>query len=68
MGSQRVGHDWATELNWTKAKQNLLLKSFLFLNMPTGRFWITYVVNILFLLDGADLETITLYDSPFTIN
>jgi len=21
MGSQRVGHDWATELNWTKLKQ-----------------------------------------------
>lgn len=36
--------------------------------MPTGRFWITYVVDILLLLDGADLETITLYDSPLTIN
>ena len=22
MGSQRVGHDWATELNWTKASTN----------------------------------------------
>ena len=23
MGSQRVGHDWATELNWTELKQSL---------------------------------------------
>ena len=21
MGSQRVGHDWATELNWTESKE-----------------------------------------------
>ena len=25
MGSQRVGHDWATELNWTESKDPLLL-------------------------------------------
>ena len=25
MGSQRVGHDWATELNWTSRKHTLLL-------------------------------------------
>ena len=25
MGSQRVGHDWATELNWTELNWNLLL-------------------------------------------
>ena len=24
MGSQRVGHDWATELNWTDIGQNIL--------------------------------------------
>ena len=24
MGSQRVGHDWATELNWPKPLQNLI--------------------------------------------
>ena len=23
MGSQRVGHDWATELNWTEAAANV---------------------------------------------
>ena len=23
MGSQRVGHDWATELNWTELKYNI---------------------------------------------
>ena len=27
MGSQRVGHDWATELNWTEAKPMKLLFS-----------------------------------------
>ena len=26
MGSQRVGHDWATELNWYKFKRRFLLK------------------------------------------
>ena len=26
MGSQRVGHDWATELNWTFSKVNALRK------------------------------------------
>ena len=32
MGSQRVGHDWATELNWTELKQEILLwTEFLFL-------------------------------------
>ena len=25
MGSQSVGHDWATELNWTECKLNILL-------------------------------------------
>ena len=25
MGSQRVGHDWATELNWTKAKLGICM-------------------------------------------
>ena len=25
MGSQRVGHDWATELNWRKVRQGFLL-------------------------------------------
>ena len=25
MGSQRVGHGWATELNWTQFKKNLLI-------------------------------------------
>ena len=25
MGSQRVGYDWVTELNWTEASNNLLL-------------------------------------------
>ena len=25
MGSQRVGHDWATELNWTDSYNNLLI-------------------------------------------
>ena len=32
MGSQRVGHDWATELNWTEEKEqeeNLYLSSYL---------------------------------------
>ena len=27
MGSQRIGHDWATELNWTEAPIKLLLLS-----------------------------------------
>ena len=26
MGSQRVGHDWVTELNWTELKEKLLKK------------------------------------------
>ena len=25
MGLQRVGHDWATELNWTDAENNLVI-------------------------------------------
>ena len=29
MGSQRVGHDWATELNWTELKHSLGLLSWL---------------------------------------
>ena len=28
MGSQRVGHDWATELNWTEMNVNLIVKYF----------------------------------------
>ena len=30
MGSQRVGHDWATELNWTEPKEKYILKFFSF--------------------------------------
>ena len=31
MGSQRVGHDWATELNWSGGKKEELLPLFIFL-------------------------------------
>ena len=31
MGSQRVGHDWATELNWTEEKKDLISKQLPFL-------------------------------------
>ena len=31
MGSQRVGHDWATELNWTEAFTSASLMSFQYL-------------------------------------
>ena len=37
MGSQRVGHDWATELNWTE------LNSFKYtVEFPYGTFWARY--------------------------
>ena len=26
MGSQRVGHDWATELNWTEMRSSRLIR------------------------------------------
>ena len=46
MGSQRVGHDWATELNWTDGKFNIFLRTIkLFCKMsitfylPTRNVW-----------------------------
>ena len=61
MGSQRVGHDWATELNWTemKVKTNLLTVSLgkawergerqllasLLLFLPTAVSWIVYLTQ-----------------------
>ena len=37
MGSQRVGHDWVTELNWTERENSLLkLFKFFFLSQPRG--------------------------------
>ena len=32
MGSQRVGHDWATELNWTELKLGFFLCSYILWN------------------------------------
>ena len=40
MGSQRVGHDWATELNWTKHVQNeQLFSSFSVIFFMPQRYW-----------------------------
>ena len=43
MGSQRVGHDWATELNWRNVKlvQQLIHFSKL-------KYWATYMASVLF--------------------
>ena len=40
MGLQRVGHDWATELNWTEHPLNELGRCFL-----TGNLWKSFIVN-----------------------
>ena len=41
MGSQRVGHDWATELNWTDEIKGWLVPSFVKLEI-----WIFFYSNI----------------------
>ena len=38
MGSQRVGHDWATEMNWTELMVNLSFACFL-LQSPSFNFF-----------------------------
>ena len=38
MGSQRVRHDWATELNWTELAKFLSLFHLMFLNLPRYKF------------------------------
>ena len=41
MGSQRVGHDWATELNWTDKSVHIRLLSFKFVCVCVHQFvWI----------------------------
>ena len=39
MGSQRVRHDWATELNWTELKTKLCDKGHGVCNSSTGQEW-----------------------------
>ena len=46
MGSQTVGHDWATELNWTELKAK----------------WLDFVSNPLPLYNGSDNKGLDLID------
>ena len=46
MGSQRVGHDWATELNWTELKQNWNIYLFS-LPAPTRNWKVSHSQNII---------------------
>ena len=39
MGSQRVGHDWATELNWTGQSKTVRPFRKYFYNNPYNRLW-----------------------------
>ena len=39
MGSQRVGHDWATELNWTECRKFFLAVEFRINHLPNSLFF-----------------------------
>ena len=43
MGSQRVGHDWATELNWTEVKDTTSFFCIEISNFPNSIFWREYL-------------------------
>ena len=46
MGSQRVGHDWATELNWTEYSIVYMYHSFLILSSADGHLGCFHVLAI----------------------
>ena len=56
MGLQRVGHDWATELNWTEcAHFPFILRNLFNLCQPKGWKTAYHCFNLQF-LDGSEVE------------
>ena len=60
MGSQRVGHDWVTELNWTEL-MTLANDDFLFLS------FLQHFLTGILLWEGAFLSSSSLFSLSFTV-
>ena len=58
MGSQRVGHDWATELNWTEVCVVVMINFSLFVrNSTLSSSWTKWRVMVRKLLDIVNWES-----------
>ena len=58
MGSQRVGHDWTTELNWTELKM-LLAWTSMYIWEKGYRVW-SYLFKAAHLISGTSVEPMSI--------
>ena len=66
MGSRRVGHNWAAELNWTELKKVLVSTAFVFkchVGIYIYLIWIAYVVVV---QSSSHVHLVQLFATPCT--